>query len=233
MKKISGLLLLACVSLSISAQTPMISSGAEINDFMKSDLSYLTEQEKRYGSIEGTPYLEDDYSLGALRYKNKKFVDILLRYNYYEGYFEYKTKDQIQYFDPRYTEVDTVWYLGSKYIYIPFETGKDVKKSYMKVLKDGKSQVLLHKEVIKLLPEQASGYEAAKPARFDPRPETYYIRIGIKPAIEFKNKKSIDDIFGDKAGLLQAYVKSEKLKFKDSEDLVKLCEYYDKQIATD
>jgi hypothetical protein len=225
--KLIFLALFSTIGLSLSAQTPMISSGSEMISFMKGDLNYLEGQKARYASVEGTPYLDDEFTYGSLRYKEKKFVNLLLRYNYYEGYFEFKTDDEVKFFDPKYTEVDTVWYKDFKYIYLSFQAPKSIKKNYMRLLNNGSTQVLEYKETIKLDPEAASGYNAARPARFNPRPEKLYVRIEGNPAKEFRNKKSVSMIFGSDAETLSGYIKKEKLKLKTQEDLIQLCEYYD------
>lgn len=208
------------------AQTPMITSGAEFNSFMKSDLNYLEAQEARYARTEGSPYLEEEFKPGALVYKNKLFTNLKLRYNYYEGYFEFKTGDEVKFYDPRYTEVDTVWLESNKYIYVEHDNGKDIRRNYMKLLYDGPVKVLSFKEIIMLDPEPASGYEAARPARFDPRPEVVYVQFGKDPAVEFKGKRSIEEVFPDHEKELEKYAKSEKLRFRDPEDLVTLVKYY-------
>jgi hypothetical protein len=76
-------------------------------------------------------------------------------------------------------------------------------------------------------PEEAKGYEAFKPARFEKLAESIYIQVEGKPAMEFKGKKSIEEIFPDQQAELGKYTKSEKLKLKNIEDVVRLCEYYD------
>lgn len=209
------------------AQTPMISSGAEFNSFMKSDLSYLEEQEARYAKIEGSPYQDTAFKPGALIYNKKLYANLKLRYNYYEGYFEFKNGDEIKYYDPRYIEVDTVWLENSKYIYIEHDNGKNIRRNYMKLILDGPVKVLTFKEIIKLDPEEASGYEAARPARFDPRPEVIYLQIGDAPAVEFKSRRSIAQVFPDHVNELEKYAKSEKLRFRDPADLVALVQFYD------
>lgn len=223
---IIGLLVMLPGAGIIAAQTPMITSGAEFNSFMKSDLSYLEEQEARYAKIEGSPYLDEEFKPGGLVYKNKLFTNLQLRYNYYEGYFEFKTGDVVKFYDPRYTEVDTVWLESNKYIYIEHDNGKNIRRNYMKLLYDGPVKVLSFKEIIMLDPEPASGYEAARSARFDPRPEVFYVQFGEAPAVEFKNKRSIEEVFPDHGKELGKYAKSEKLRFRNPEDLVALVKYY-------
>lgn len=208
------------------SQTPAITSGADFNNFINSDLRYMKEQDAFYSRVDGSPYLEEDFKPGALVYNNKLYTNLSLRYNYYEGYFEVKAGDEIKYYDPQYLEVDTVWLENDKYIYIEFDNGRDIRRKYMKLLYDGPVKVLAYREIVMLDAQKAKGYEDARPARFDPRPEVTYIQFGDAPAVEFRNRRSIEEVFPDHAEALEKYAKSEKLRFRDVEDLIKLVKFY-------
>lgn len=212
--------------LSAHAQAPVISRLPELNTFMQSDYNYKKDLRIRTATIEGSPYLSEEFSAGSLSFRDTYYRDLQLRFNAYEGHFEFKSDDEVLYFDPRYTEVDTVWMENDKYIYIEHDNGRNIKRSYMKLLHDGPAKVLLLKEIILLEPEKASGYEEALPARFEPRAGVIYLQVGDKPALEFKNRRSIDDIFPDHANALEKYAKTKKLRFRDPEDLVTLVKYY-------
>lgn len=208
-------------------QTPAIISGSDFNNFINSDLRYMREQDAFYARVDGSPYLDEEFKSGALVYNNKLYANLSLRYNYYEGYFEFKAGDEVKYYDPRYLEVDTVWLENDKFIYVEFDNGRNVRRNYMKLLHDGPVKVLSYREIVLLEAQKAKGYEDARPARFDPRPEVIYIQFGDAPAVEFKNKRSIGEVFPDRTEVLEKYAKSEKLKFRDPDDLVTLVKYYE------
>lgn len=222
-----GLVIAAFIVTNGFAQDPRNPSLAELTTFMRSDLNFLDEQKNRNAHIGGSPYLDEEFREGALVYKDKVYSGLLLRYDYYEGHFEFMTEEAIKFLDPRFTEVDTVWMGNDTYIYTEYQDVLSEKMSYMQVLHDGKSQLLSYREVILLQPESNSGYEEAKPARFQPRPERFFVKIDGSVAKEFRNKKSIEAVFGEKAGLLEEYAKKEKLKFKDSKEIIQLCSYFD------
>ena len=97
----------------------------------------------------------------------------------------------------------------------------------MKIAHSGATSVYLYNEVILSQPEEASGYDAAKPARFEKMAESIYIRKGEEAAKEFKGKKSLEEFFPEYHKQLAAYMKSEKLKLKNLEDVLSFCSYYD------
>lgn len=220
----SVLLLLSPVTM---AQTNMISSGSDMINFMNSDLDYIKNQDDRYAQIEGTPYLDEAFQTGSISYKKVKYVGLDLRFNPYESYFEFKTEQGIKFLDPRVTRVDTVWLENETYLYIQYMVGKSRKQTFMKAVYMGPTRVLLNSEVVLVQPEEAKGYDPAKPARFEKMAEAIYIGEEGNPAMEFKGKKSIGDIFPEQQAQLNSYAKAEKLKLKKTEDVIRLCEYYD------
>ena len=222
----SGLLLLSQVCV---AQTNMISSGSDMINFMNSDLDYIKNQDDRYSKIEGTPYLNDDFQTGSISCKKVKYTGLELRFNPYEGYFEFKTEQGTKFLNPKVTQVDTVWLADETYLYVQYMLGKSRKQTFMKAVYLGPSLVLLHNEVVLVQPEEATGYDPAKPARFEKLAEAIYIGEEGKPAMEFKGKKSLEEIFPEHHAQLSGYAKSEKLKLYKIEDVVRLCEYYDTQ----
>ncbi|MEX0987503.1 MAG: hypothetical protein WD052_08505 [Bacteroidales bacterium] len=194
---------------------------------MRTDLQYLDVQRSGNAKIEGTPYQDAEFRKGALMLEGKRYENLLLRYNYYAGYFEYKEGDQVMYLHPGYAGVDSVWIGDEKYIYLEYQNLQKTKKGYMRMLYDGQTDVLIFREAIVLQPEASTGYEEAKPPRFRLQPEQYFVRLQNKPAMEFNGRKSIPVIFPDHADSLDAFRKREKMKFRTADDLVELCKYYD------
>jgi len=220
------LILCTFISASLEAQNNL-TNLSELTSFMKSDYNYIKEQRERNANIEGTPYLNEHFTDGRLVYQDKMYRGLKLRYNIYEDHFEFESEGEILYFDPRYTEVDTVWMGEQKYIYATYNENNREKRSYMHLLHDGRTQVLTRMETILLQPEKAQGYEDAKPARFREMPERMYVSIDGNPAVEFSNRRSIDDVFPEYEEELTSYAKKNKLKFRTPDELVTLVRYYD------
>ncbi len=208
-------------------QTNLISSGSDLITFLNSDPDYIENQMDRYSKIEGSAYLEEEFLEGALSINQKEYINVPLRYNSYESYFEFKAQEGIKYFDPRVTPVDTVWLGGFTYLYVNFQYGKGQSKTYMKLAGGDGTKVFLYRQVILSQAEPAKGYEDAKPARFEALAEKIYIQREQKLCIEFKGKKTIEEIFPEYHSQLSKYAKSEKLKLKNVEDVIRLCTYFD------
>ena len=220
-----GLLLLSQVSM---AQTNIISSSADLFNFLNSDLDYIEARNDRYRTVEGSPYLDNEFHPGSLSFNKTKYTGIPLRYNYYEGYFEFETEQGVKFFDPKVTKIDTVWLEGDTYLYVYFQSGKARKQTFMKAVQIGPTSVYLYNEIILTQPEETTGYVAAKPASFQKLAESIFIQEAGKPAMESKGKNSLEEIFPEHHAELSKFAKSEKLKLKKVEDMVRLCEYYDR-----
>ena len=97
----------------------------------------------------------------------------------------------------------------------------------MKVLAEGPTKVLEYKKIVLLEREPAAGYQEEKPTRFEARQARFFVMTANSPAMEFKNKRSIEEIFPDKVEILEKFAKTNKLKFKDINDVISVCKYYD------
>jgi len=211
----------------LAGQTSMISSTKDMIYFMNSDLDYLRNSRERYAEIEGSAYLDEDFYSGSVSFNGKKFTGLLLRYNPYEGYFEFQTDDGVKYFDPLITPVDTVWMEKETFLHVPYRSGKNLRRDYMKLMNQGSTLVLQFSQVILIDAVAAKGYEEAKPARFEKRSDAIYILTGDQPALEFKGRKSLAEIFPGSHEKLSSYAKANKLKLKKSGEIIDLCTYYD------
>lgn len=211
----------------LAGQAGMISSGNDMITFMNSDLDYIKGNKERYAKIEGSAYLDEAFHNGSVSFRHKKYTGLLLRHNPYEGYFEFQTENGNKFFDPRITPIDTVWLDRETFIYVLYLSGKNKKRDYMRLMNQGKTMVLQFSQVILIEPQAAKGYEEAKPARFEKRSDVFYILSADRPAMEFKGKKSLPEIFPEHSETLSAYVKAEKLKLKKASEIINLCAYYD------
>ena len=226
-RKIPYLIALICLTQTVSAQTNIISSGSDMINFLNADLDYIKNKDARYSRIEGSPYLDESFQTGSISYKQVKYVGLDLRFNPFEGYFEFQTEQGIRFLNPSVTRVDTVWGGEDTYLYVHYVSGKATKQTFMKAAYTGPTRVLLHNEVVLVQAEEATGYEAFKPARFEKLAESIFLGEEGSPAVEFKGKKSLEEIFPEHHAELGKFIKSEKLKLKKVEDVIRLCKYRD------
>jgi hypothetical protein len=227
LKKI--VLLIAFVGLVVPVFTQAVDDGVLTYQFnvIKSDMAYLANLRERYKKIDGTPYLDEEFRKGSLSLGSSRISNIDLRYNIYEGHFEFMDEDIVKFIDPRRNQVDTVWLDGDTYMYVSFEAGKHIKMTYMKLVWGDGTRVLLNHKMMLTEPEETQGYKEAQPARFSRQQDLIFIQPTGSHAMEFKGKKSLEEVFPEHHHQLSAYAKKEKLKLKKPEDIVKLCSYYD------
>lgn len=211
----------------LKAQTGVITQDHDIIDFMNTDHDFLSNQREFYERVDGSPYLDDTFREGSLCILDRRFSGLRLRYNAYEGHFEFETENGIRFLDPNKTPADTVWMEEETYVYAVYSMGKKLGKTYMKRMNRGATALYLHREIRLLEAEEAQGYQDARPARFDQRPEAWYIQVPGKAALQVRGKKDLKVIFPDSHDEVAAYMKSEKLKLKEADDLAALCSFAD------
>lgn len=211
----------------VYAQTEYNDALTESIRVIQSDMDYIQNQRERYKKIDGTPYLDEEFSKGSLSLGTSQINNLDLRYNIYEGHFEFMDEEVVRYIDPRRNLVDTVWLHGDTYLYVSFKAGKQIKMTYMKMIRGDGTRVLLNHKMLLTEPEETQGYKEAKPARFSRQQDLIFIQPTGSHAMEFKGKKSMEELFPDHYQLLSEYVKSEKLRLKKLDDIVKLCIYFD------
>jgi len=213
--------------LPVYAQTGNNVARTDGISFIKSNGAYIPNQRERYNKIEGNPYLEEEFSKGSFSLGHSHINNIDLRYNIYEDHFEYLDEEVIKYIDPIRNQVDTVWLKDDTYLYVSLIAGKQIKMTYMKMVHGDGTRVLLKHRMMLTEPEKSQGYKEAKPARFNRQQDQVFIQPMGSHAMEFKGKKSIEDLFPDHYHQLYDYIKSEKLKLKKPDDITRLCIYFD------
>jgi len=211
----------------LNGQIPRITSGRELINHMHSNPAYISSRMNRHHDIEGSPYLTEEFVRGAIFYNRTKYVDLDLRYNYYQGYFEFRDNDRIQYFPSDLIRPDTVWAGEDIFLYVDYLEGKRTKQAFMQLLDNRKIEVLLFKEVILIEAEPAAGYQEATPARFEATGEMIFLRREGQPAVAFRGRKSIRDLFPDHQKELLNYAKEEKLRLKNPDGIIRLCRYFE------
>lgn len=204
-------------------------NAARINgiNLIKSENSYLQNRHEHYTTIDGTPYLDEEFSKGSLSLGQSQINNIDLRYNIYEDHFEYLDEDVVKFIDPRINQVDTIWLKNETYLYVSLNAGKQVKMTYMKMVHGDGTRVLLKHRILLTDPQKDQGYREAKPPAFTRQQDLIFVQPTGSHAMEFKGKKSLEELFPDNYQQLSDYAKSEKLRLKKLDDIVRLCLYFD------
>ena len=100
---------------------------------------------------------------------------------------------------------------------------------YFVIMTDPNENIkLLKKETIKFVNEKVNvtGYGTARPAQYKRTNDKYFIKIKDQSAVLLtNNKKEIAKLFPKHENEVLSFIKSEKLKLKSEEDLLKLISF--------
>lgn len=210
-------------------------SYAQINsDFIKAMDAYRSN--KMIGGIsqflsaediQGSPYLNDDFIQGKVyTTSGTAYENIPLRYNIYSDDMEFKTEqNEVMSFAAPET-VEKIEFGENLMVYIPFTYAKKIRKGYMFLLEEGKVSLYMRPEIAFVDATQPGAYKDATPARFDRKPDTYYLRSGSEEAKLIESKKDLLEFFPDHNAEVEEFVKKNKVKDNDAGSLKELVKYY-------
>ncbi|MBK7712752.1 MAG: hypothetical protein IPJ37_18675 [Bacteroidales bacterium] len=116
-------------------------------------------------------------------------------------------------------------FIYSSYLKSPADKEPEVSTFFL-VRADGKCMLLEKKNIRVQDPEPEKLYVAAKPAKFVPQSDTYFLKMEGSSAVKFKNKKELLIVLNDKSKEIDNYITSNKLDIKEIKDLEKIVAYY-------
>lgn len=176
--------------------------------------------------IQGSPYLCEEFINGTLFTTSKtKYVDVPIRFNIYNDAVEFKTaEDQVQ--SLAAPEIVEKIELGEyQMAYIPFSVLKKIRRGFFIILEEGKVSLYSRPNILFIKATEPGPYLEAQPARFERKPDTFYIRVGMEDAKLVENKRDLLDILPDHAEKLEEFIKKNKTKFNNAESLKELVKY--------
>lgn len=174
-------------------------------------------------AIEGSPYLEKAFVPGEITLADdRSYSNIPLRYNIFTGTIEFQPKpDVVLEFDNN-QEVKLIRFGNRNFRIVAYPDGKKTVRGVLELLAEGR--VCLYKKY-KVSFEKATppaAYKEAKPNRFVAEDPDYLLSVdGSAPEAIRSNKELIEKLKTVKAGA-GSFVRDNKLKLKDEEELVKL-----------
>ena len=182
------------------------------------------EHQKSYSTIEGTPYLSENFKPGEVYTKDSILYKAPLRYNIYADEIEFKI-DDIIYWIAVPQNIVHVKIDESVFIYIHTGEKKNKKGSYYELLVGGKCKLLLKRNIAFFEAEAVKAYVEAKPAQFREMNDTYFLQFnnGIPQVIT--NMKSVKNTLSEKSSDISKYIKKDKISIKKKDDLIKLVRY--------
>jgi hypothetical protein len=198
--------------------------------FMVYDAKGQVTARNEYVDIQGSPYLNPNWSKGTFTLSNgKSYKDMDIKYDLVKDkmYVKGNNDELIALLDQVRDFSINVPASGSTITH-HFRTGyTDIPATtstyYFEVLTDGKTQFL--KRSSKNILENKE-YNSATVTKSFEEISKYYIYKDGKGVLVKKDKKAILAALGDKQSELETYIKNEKLNFKADADVAKLIGYY-------
>lgn len=180
-------------------------------------------------SIKGSPYLNDTFAPAQVSASKEL---LMIKYNLVSDEMEVKSdKDGIYALNKNFTNL-TVTFTNNNATYQIFNFINDdnlLDNGFFMVLSNPSSNIkLLLKQTKKFVEreESKSSYQEGKPAHFKTLKDKYYIVVGEQNAVELpKNKKHIAQLFPDFGDDILSFIKKNKIRTSNKEDLIKLVDY--------
>jgi len=185
--------------------------------------SFLTESD-----IEGSPYLDDEFVEGSVYTTSKtQYVGLPLRYNVYNEQVEFKTEDgEIRAIAEPET-VEKIEMGNLELVFAPFSSGRKIRRSYFVVEVDGQASLYRRPEIMFKEATKAGAYKDPEPAQFVRKNDSYYIRVGLEPAILVSSKKDLETVFaGEHQKEISNFIRKNKVNPRKEETLIELVNFY-------
>lgn len=176
--------------------------------------------------INGSAYLSKDFISGSVITKdNIHYQDIPLRYNIYNDDIEFKTKKDecLAISEPK--SLRKIIIGDDTFIYAKKSNKKNARYGYYQLLTTGKIQLLTRHHIAFRDAESPNGISQPRPARFERKSSTFFMKIGENIPLQISKKKDIQSIFGKESKQILAYIKSEKINVRKKTQLIKLVRF--------
>ncbi|MEA1888118.1 MAG: hypothetical protein U9N72_13010 [Bacteroidota bacterium] len=176
-------------------------------------------------SYEGSPYMNEEFQEATITSsEDLVFENVPIRYNVYYDLFEVELEEGI-YNLRRGGIVSKVNLEDHRFIYSTYDYLSSEGEGYLELVMEGEYTLYKKHQVVFKEAEPAQPYQEAKPARFEGRDPLFYIAHGDNQSVFIRNRRSFLDIAGEKGKALKDFIKDERLRIKNEEDMLKAVEY--------
>ncbi|WP_319229399.1 hypothetical protein [Draconibacterium orientale] len=230
MKKLSVTLLLVIVCIAFAQAQYLNYEIIEKMDYLRTNQMTTNKPSPTIAQykIEGSPYLDDAFVNGTIYTTAKTQVpDVPLRYNIYNDNLEFKTSDGtiLELAHPETVErakLGETEMIFTNYL----TTTNSTRKGFFKLLAEGDLTLLAKPDIFYQEAKEEAAYKEAQPPKFIPKPDEYYMQKPGAPAIKIRKSKDMDELIDQHQKEIDVYIKKNKIKFKNAEDLTQLVQYY-------
>jgi len=225
MKTLPVILYLAVFCLGAVAQNPV-----PLNQALKQNLKASGEYyawSAGPSKVNGSPYLAEEFSPGMIHWNLTWNEGIDLRYNIRQGTFEVRLESGIILIDPLRNNIDTIKHEGEVFVRKYLEAGKEKLVLYLPLLGQQNGYALFKQYIIKFTEAVTDTdlYNKAKPAEYKMQAPVYYVFMDNE-YWEVKGSKTLAEIYQMDNKEVKAYLKDNKYKLSNEEDLLEAVLYF-------
>jgi len=205
---------LACASIGF-AQTP--------NYNHRPDRMLFTKPETGKAAM-GSPYFEEVYR--PVRFANGSVKE--LRYNAYTDALEYKSGTETALLLPAKDTLISTADGKRTYVFTDYTIDNLPKEGYLLHLGKFNNVTLYAKESVKLTPESkpSNGYSDYRPATYTKLPTQYLVKRDDNLTLPISaKKKDLLKLFPGKEVQISDYLKKNKVKETDEQQMIELCKF--------
>ena len=185
------------------------------------DKRYIKENSFDYKDIEGSPYLNSEFTTGTFYMKDTLSFKLPIRYNICADQMEYQSEGVI-YVVGSPQSLSRIVLGGSVFIYLPF-IGKG---GYFELVESGKCK-LVQKMRVDFKPSEGSKpIVGLTKSRFDKYPDVFYLVLNQNQSFRIGNMNSVMNALSDQKIKIETFIKREKIKNTKKENLIKIAKYY-------
>jgi len=178
-----------------------------------------------YKEIEGTPYYNSDFVKGTIYLNDGNYAQLLIRFDLFQDEMEFKKDEKILWLMKK--DIKSIAYGNEKIWVMPnFDDGS--KLSYYFVSDSGKNMLYVKKKVAFYEMVPPKGYADAIPDRFDRDKDEFYIQLEGSSPQKIKTRKALLAMLSGNNAALD-FMKKEKMRADNFEDLKKLIAFLNKQ----
>lgn len=178
-------------------------------------------------NIMGSPYLNDEFIEGSVFTKSKtQYAGVPLRYNIFNDEIEFRTDDGQVLALASAEVIEKVEFGDFNLEYIPYMVVKRMRRGFFNVLEKGNATLYQRLRVVFEDAKQPAAYQDAQPAKFVKRPDEYYIRAGMEPAVPVNKNKDLQSAFPDHKKEIAEFIKKNRVRTNNPESLKELVKYY-------
>jgi len=195
-----------------------------VSDFMNR-VNKNNQLEFNQPDIEGTPYLNEEFTDGAIYYDGKyRIPSIPLRVNLYNDAMEYKDKNTILAV-AKPERIDKMIIDDQTFIFLKKKNKSEVS-GYVRKWNESFPSVISKMQVKFMPKEEPRPFEEAEPDRFVRQNDKHYLLFADGEISEIKAVKKLIKLLGDHQNELTDFSKEKKVSKNDAEELSKLLDYY-------